>query len=148
MAEVLARRLLAQSGNTLRVSSAGLRAPEGQPASENAVLIAREHGEDLSRHRTRPLNLELVRESDLILTMTQDHRDAILRTYPSARGKVYSLPEFSGLVERGDLVDPYGGDPARYRETWASIEEHLRAALPRLVDDSSGREDHEHPEVG
>ncbi len=148
MAAALARSLFAQVQNPPTVSSAGLQAPPGQPASANAVLVAREHGADLSGHRTRPLNLELVGQSDLILTMTKSHRDAILRAYPSARGKVYSLSEFSGLTERGDLIDPYGGDPARYRETWAAIEEHLQAALPRLLDDLSEREDHEHPEVG
>ncbi len=148
MAEVLARRLLDRVSKPPRVSSAGLKAPLGQPASLNAQLVAREQGADLSSHRTRPLNPDLVGQSDLILTMTKSHRDAILRAYPMARGKVYCLSEFSGLTEKGDLIDPYGGDPARYRETWASIEEHLRAALPRLVDDLSEREDHEQPEVG
>ncbi len=133
MAEVLARRLLASPGTLVHVSSAGLHAEAGQPASENARAVAREKGEDLSTHRTRMLDRALVRESDLILTMTRAHRDEILREYPSARGRVYSLSEFSGLSGQGDLVDPYGGDLSRYRETWASIESHLRAARTRLV---------------
>jgi protein-tyrosine-phosphatase len=75
LAEALLRHELDQRNvEGIDVSSAGTGAWDGAPASEGAYLVALEHGLDLSAHRARLLTRDLVRQSDLILTMGPHHR--------------------------------------------------------------------------
>jgi len=133
MAEVLARRYwLPLDPTRLRLGSAGLAAGPGGAASENARAVAEEMGQDLSGHRSRALDPDLVGEADLLLVMTGDHRRTLLRTHPAAEGKVFTLAEFAGRGRGQDVVDPWGGDLAGYRRTWFEIEELILAAVPRV----------------
>ena len=54
MAEALMRRALEARGHrNVEVSSAGIGAWEGAPASEGSLLVGLENGLDLSQHRAR-----------------------------------------------------------------------------------------------
>ena len=66
------------------VLSAGLAAFPGSPASPEAVQVIQERGMDLTRHESRGLTDSLVLFADLILTMTQGHRNAIIDYWPEA----------------------------------------------------------------
>ena len=114
------------------VSSAGTGAWEGTPASEGAYLVALEHGLDLSSHRARLLTKELVRASDVILTMARHHRARVEEL--GGRGKAYVLGEYVGR-SGGDaeVSDPFGSDLDVYRETYEELDELVRVAVDRLV---------------
>ena len=81
MAEALFRRMVKSSGADsladLEVSSAGVSARGGDRASPNAIKAMEELGIDLSRHKTRQLTQDMIDRADLILTMTEGHRDFI-----------------------------------------------------------------------
>src|SRR3990170_7579296 len=71
MAEALLRDAVAARGlEQVAVSSAGTGAWDGAPVSEGAYLVGLEHGLDLSGHRARLLTREVVKDADLILTMS------------------------------------------------------------------------------
>ena len=75
LAEVLLRRIVSEEGlDGVGVASAGTGAWDGAPASEGAYLVGLEHGLDLSAHRATLLTREVVKRSDLILTMARHHR--------------------------------------------------------------------------
>lgn len=105
MAEALARQYLEEKKRKaeLQVISAGLAAVEGAPATPEAIQAAGELGADLRGHRARHLTPELVEQADLILTMTREHKQEILRRMPQARGKVYTLKEFAGGLDIKEL---------------------------------------------
>jgi protein-tyrosine-phosphatase len=132
MAEALMRRMLAE-GEPLKsagldgveVASAGVFAGAGQPASAEAVAVASELGADLSTHRSLPLTREGVAQADLIYTMTEQHRLAVLAMAPEAKGKTQRLDA------TGDISDPYGGDTEVYRQT---AEQIRRALVSRIKD--------------
>jgi protein-tyrosine phosphatase len=67
-------------------------------------------GVDLTRHRSRPLTVELIHQADVIFTMGRSHRQAVLSMVPSAADKVV------GLDPAGDIEDPFGSDEALYRK--------------------------------
>ncbi|MFL5516861.1 MAG: low molecular weight phosphotyrosine protein phosphatase, partial [Gemmatimonadales bacterium] len=74
MAEALMREALAARGlDQVTVSSAGIGAWDGAPASEGAYLVGLEHGLDLSEHRARMLTPDIARGADLILVMSGHH---------------------------------------------------------------------------
>jgi len=135
MAAAIGRQLLAQrhgmpeeqlSEAGLHVTSAGLYASHGAPASPAAIEALRGEGIDLSRHRSQPLTPELVNEADLILTMTQAHRDEVAALVPSAAEKIRPLdPE-------ADISDPIGADTEGYRRTGQQIRRRLAERLKEL----------------
>ena len=81
MAEVLLRERLAEvagDGPVPEVSSAGVDvASPGGPASEGAVEATAGRGTDLSGHRTRPLDADLLAGATLVVAMTRRHEAAV-----------------------------------------------------------------------
>ncbi|MGI9862809.1 hypothetical protein SDD30_15635, partial [Moorella naiadis] len=65
-----------------------------EPATAAAVQALAEMGLDLSSHRARQLTAAMVQDADLILTMTADHKEYILRNYPAAGSKTFTLKEY------------------------------------------------------
>lgn len=118
------------------VSSAGTGAWEGAPASEGAYLIGLEHNVDLSHHRARLLTRDLVRESDLILTMARHQRARVEDL--GGEGKVYVLGEYAGLTGvEAEVSDPFGADLEVYRETFDQLEGLTEVAAERFVRERS-----------
>jgi len=134
MAEAIARHLLAkqlQVGEAdlekkgISIISAGTYAMPGMRATPQAVDAVREHGADLSRHRSRPLTVELIHQADVIYTMGAGHAQAVRSLVPSASDKVHTLdPD-------GDIEDPIGSDLAVYK----SLAVQLTALIEKRLDE-------------
>jgi protein-tyrosine-phosphatase len=130
LAEGIARSLLV-GGDGLSVSSAGTSAVEGLPASVHSAEVARQHGIDLSGHRSRLLCGQLVREVDLIVAMGKGHIETVAAIAPSALAYTCRLTEFSEDLD-GDIDDPIGGDIAIYGRTYFNMLDGIEAMLARL----------------
>ncbi|HHU83282.1 MAG TPA: ribose 5-phosphate isomerase B [Firmicutes bacterium] len=97
MAAGLFGKILQEKGKTgMEITSAGLAAIDGAPASAEAVEVMRRTGVDLSGHRARRLTREMVITANLVLTMTRRQKDAVLTLAPEAEGKVFTLQELAG----------------------------------------------------
>lgn len=125
MAAALFNKIAVERGLDVRIESAGLFASEGEPASSEAVIAMKKYGIDLLGHHAQPVNSELLKKSDLILTMTAAHKMVL---EPSAQGKTFTLCEYAGID--GDIDDPYGGDTEEYEQCAAQ----LYAALEKVAD--------------
>jgi len=132
MAEVIGRDLLTRAYPHLswRIGSAGVRAVDGYPATPASATIAGRHGFDLSRHSSRALTPALVKESDLLVTMEIAHKRAILRSFPDAGDRLFTLGELAG--ERGDVDDPIGLPIGEYELTYGLLERWIGQALPGI----------------
>lgn len=97
MAEALAGKILCSFNlaEKIEVSSAGLDAFPGAAASRQACAVLKEEGIDLSGHRARQLNEEMVRQADLILTMTAAQKRRLLELFPEAADRIFILKEFA-----------------------------------------------------
>jgi tRNA threonylcarbamoyl adenosine modification protein (Sua5/YciO/YrdC/YwlC family) len=109
------------------VASAGLSAWSGSRASSGAIEAMREIGLDLSGHESQPLTEGLVRQADVILTMTAAHKAAIMAQFPEAGSRVAMLSP-----DRHDVLDPIGGPVATYRACAAQIRRHLESRIEGL----------------
>ena len=136
MAETIFRQLLAErfgcrpdeiEEHGVVVASAGIAAWGGGKASNGALEAMAEIGCDLSGHESQPVTENLVRQADIIWTMTASHRAAILSQFPEAGGRVALLSP-----DRLDVIDPIGGPLATYRKCAQQIREHLLARLDTL----------------
>jgi protein-tyrosine phosphatase len=142
MAEALFRRLAAErlgcrpaeiERHGVVVASAGISAWAGTRASAGAIDVMAEMGGDLGGHESQPLTEDLVRQADVILTMTAAHRAAILAQFPEAGGRVTMLSP-----DRQDVLDPIGGSLDIYRRCARQIHGHLAARLDTLGIDPAG----------
>jgi len=125
MAEWLLRKLLQDRPIAgVQVRSAGFIALPGNTVTDLAMLVAKEHGVDLSQHRAQPLTSSLIRDADLILVMEPGHRLELLYHRAEAASKVFLLSHFapSGDRDRG-IADPYGMDMEAYRLCFQEIRE-------------------------
>jgi protein-tyrosine-phosphatase len=78
LAEAIARETLGTLGiSDVEVSSAGVHAWAGAPASDGALLVALENGLDLSLHRARAIDKELLADEELILVMSPHHLERV-----------------------------------------------------------------------
>lgn len=114
------------------VESAGVFALEGIPAAEHAVKVLAAEGIDLSGHRAKQLLREDVLEADLILTMTEKHKEMIIREVSEVEDKVFTLGEFSDCEGLTDISDPFGGTEDIYRQTFAELKRLLILAAQKL----------------
>ena len=128
MAEGLLKKLLGPDCGW-EISSAGVCAANGVPASPNAVEALREQGIDISRNRSRHLSPELIKEADLLVVMTGGHRDAVVAISPESAGKVFLLKSFGIAQCAADIYDPVGEALDVYRR----VRDEIDAALPDLI---------------
>lgn len=94
MAEAILRKLAKERGLQLEVQSAGVAASQGAPISRHAEAVLRDHNID-DKITSQSLRLDIVRESDLILTLTQAHKQHVIRNFPEVVGKIYTLKEYA-----------------------------------------------------
>ncbi|MDR0788484.1 MAG: 2-C-methyl-D-erythritol 4-phosphate cytidylyltransferase [Gemmatimonadota bacterium] len=134
MAEVVARRAIEKRGwRNVHVSSAGVAALPGSPASAGAIRAVEMMGLDLSGHRARLVDSSLLEEADLILTMSPAHLE-MLRKF-GARGKSALLGEFAG--GGASVPDPFGGNLDTYRTTLAELARLVTGSLDRIANTSN-----------
>ena len=130
MAEALLKRQVAlrlgctsqeleQRGIAIR--SGGIAAMPGGLPSAQAVEVMDSVGIDISDHCSQPVTDRLARHADLILTMTQGHRRAIVSQGPDLEARTLLFS-----VDHRDISDPVGHSTAVYRqcaeELQASVE--------------------------
>ncbi len=154
MAAGLFAKILQEKGVTgVEITSAGLAAVDGAPASAEAIEAMRRAGVDLTGHRARRLTREMALAADLVLTMTRRQKEAVLALAPEAGEKIFTLTELAGRIAagtaggregdpktqgaegmetteenrqvQGDIPDPFGGDLETYIATARQIERWL-----------------------
>lgn len=130
MAEAVFRQLLEREGmEGVYVSSAGIFAFESQPASENAVAVTESRGIDLKGHKARRMTKKQIDEYDLILTMTESHREVIMGITADSQ-KVHTLNGYIG--KRGEIVDPFGHSVEVYEQTILDMSDSLELLLEKI----------------
>lgn len=133
MAAAIMEKIAVENDLDVLIESAGLFANVGGTASEEAIEALDKMGIDLTFHQTKPITEELIEKSDIILAMTQAHKELLK---PMAGDKVYTLKEYAG--ESGDISDPYGGDLEEYEETAKEIYDALVDVAEKIADIQNG----------
>jgi protein-tyrosine phosphatase len=119
MAEVMMRRRLADrlgcaigqlDDQGVVVTSAGIAAVDGAPASREAITVMSHFGLDLSAHISQPLTERLIRDADVIFAMTHAHRVELLAQWPGAAERTELL-----CPDGQDVSDPIGAPQELYR---------------------------------
>lgn len=94
MAERIMSHKCRQAGLGHEVKSAGIAAVEGAPISPHARTVLQRKGIN-SEGGAQSVSKELVDWAELILTMTMNHKNRLVRQFPEAVDKVHTLKEFA-----------------------------------------------------
>ena len=137
MAEGIMKSIVKAKNLSIEVESAGINAIEGDRVSSNAVIVLEEMGIDISSHKAKQVTKQMLDESDLILTMTKQHKEILLRGFKDLDDKIYAFKEFSYKYVSNDksidILDPYGGNYDIYKYCSKELEiETLR--LLEIID--------------
>ena len=100
----LARTTIGGPGR-VEVLSAGTRAPVGEPMDRSSAAALTRLGGDPTGLRATALTPELAASADLVLTMTRDHRRAVLGMAPRGLRRTFTLLEAADLVGEADVRD-------------------------------------------
>lgn len=139
MAEAIARAMIVERGIAdVQVSSTGTSAWDGSPASDAAVLVAMEHGMDITGHRSRVLSREIVEEANLILTMGPHHLERAVAL--GGRDKSHLLTHYASRgTGATPVADPFGGDLEAYRATFDELQATIVQVLDRIEADRGAK---------
>ena len=98
LAEQILEQLAAKHKLPLKVSSAGVAAMTGEPMTSYSADSMVQRNYKPTSHRARDLTPEILADSDLVITMTLDHRSEIARMLPKASKYSFTLDEFARLA--------------------------------------------------
>jgi protein-tyrosine-phosphatase len=140
MAMVLLRKRLqdAGMGAEWKVESAGTWARDGDPAASGARHAVEQRGFDLGDHRSRSVSLELLRDYDLILTMSKSQKEALQVEFKEVRDRVEMLTAMAGLPY--DVPDPIGGPLNEFRDSAKEIDGLLARGFNRIIETATAHE--------
>ena len=126
MAEIILKNKLKYAGvSGVRVWSAGLSAEDGAKMSKNSFEALKLLGYKPYGFKSRRLTIEILKKSDLVLCMTESHKNA-LHGFPN----VYTIAEATGLE---NISDPYGGDIHVYKKTSHQLEDACNVIIEKII---------------
>lgn len=128
MGEALLQRALDDrlgAGHDWIVTSAGVGATDGTPASRGTKDVLSARGIDFRRHRARYLTSAIARSAELLICMEVMQVEQVRRM----------VDDPDRVVLLGDGVpDPIGAGPELYEKTAALIESHIAGVVGKLLD--------------
>ena len=136
MAEGLSRLMLSQrlgiSPEELEeagfiITSAGVAAAVGAPASHNAIKVMEEEGVSIIEHLSQPVASRMLREADRVYCMTNSQVRRLREMAPVEAEKIVPLdPEVQ------DIRDPLGANLETYKRCAARIKRGIRKVLEEI----------------
>jgi protein-tyrosine phosphatase len=98
--------------------------------TEQAAALSRQYGGDPSQHQATEVTPDRIRDANLIVTMTREHRAAVVSMVPRASRKTFTLRELDRLIDTYADLEP---------EAWAAPRDASAAALDAFVLDVAAK---------
>ncbi|MFW9817670.1 MAG: hypothetical protein ACFFEW_17245, partial [Candidatus Thorarchaeota archaeon] len=130
MAMELFRAKLGQEAMGWEIESAGTWALIGEPAVSKVHEVLAERGLDISSHQSRIVDLDIISQFNLILTMEQGHKEALQVEFPEHAARIFMFSEMIGL--KYDIKDPIGGPMYEFQETAKEIDRIIEEGSEKI----------------
>ncbi|MGG0656544.1 low molecular weight protein arginine phosphatase [Rummeliibacillus pycnus] len=118
----------------VEVKSAGIYAMPGSPMSHNTQSVLKEQQIDYD-HTAQNVRLEDLQWANLILTMTNGHKEALLQVFPQVADKTFTFKEYVSENDNLDVFDPFGGDTSTYRATFQELSKLMDALEKKILEE-------------
>lgn len=129
MAEGLFRK--ASGGKGYQVSSAGVAAYGGSPASPETVDILKKNGGSLDAFASRMVSEEILETASHVFCLTRGHQEVLEQMFPEHEEKLFLVTEFAEIDGEvgGDINDPIGCGRRAYEEVAQQLEASITGIL-------------------
>jgi len=136
----------AENENNYNILSAGISVIPGMSPTPEAISVMFEQGIDISQHKALQLQEDLVKKADLILVMSNTHKDYIKTKFTLAQDKIYLLKKFAQVSEfksiqktdeNYEVVDPLGRPIEFYRIVARQLKENLEKILNKILEENN-----------
>ena len=141
MAEGAFRTRLREKGleGQVDVASVGVAAVNWGSATEEAQMTAWNEGIDISVHKPRQLTPQISRDADIIIVMSEQHRNRVGLIDPGSRDRTFILKglnaELSGRGSAGyrKVEDPIGRSQAVYRKVLKEMLKEFNRSFDSVI---------------
>jgi len=125
LAEAWLQRELSRKklGEQIVVRSCGFSARDGFPASMESILILKNAEINFEQFRSQKCRSEELVNADLVITMTDDHRRAMVQMCPDLKGRIQVL----------DIKDPIGMTHQFYEEVFQEIQKKIQKIWSEVI---------------
>jgi protein-tyrosine-phosphatase len=114
-----------------KVASAGTWVPNHLKADERIIRWALDEHLDLRDHNTQRVTGKLLSEYNLIVVMTNGHKEAILANYPGFDGNVMGLSQLTGPFY--DIPDPVTLPDDEFKEIAKEIVDLVEKGFNEII---------------
>lgn len=128
MAEGILNHMAKEKSLNLSAKSAGIYAYDGNKASTNAILVMNGMGIDINNKKSIQIHRNLLEEADVVLTMSNSHKEELLIRFPFAEEKIFLLNEYAHGINK-DIDDPFGRGELAYKKA----AEEIYKAIEKIV---------------
>ncbi|TFB08902.1 low molecular weight protein arginine phosphatase [Candidatus Atribacteria bacterium MT.SAG.1] len=149
MAEGIFKKML--KGRTkdyikFNIISAGISALPGMSPTPEAISVMFEHGIDISQHHAQELQEELIKKADLILVMTNEHKEYIHKEFIFTQNKTFLLKKFTlnnksesnqNNERNYEIIDPIGRKIEFYRIVAKELKKNLKNILDKILEENN-----------
>ena len=149
MAEGIFKKMLkerTEDDSKFNIISAGIFALQGMSPTPEAIKVMAEQDIDISRHIATQIQEDLVKKADLILVMSNTHKDHIKTKFTFAKDKIYLIKEFAQIGEfksiqktneNYKIVDPLGRPTEFYRIVAKELKKNLKNILDKILEENN-----------
>lgn len=103
------------------IGSAGTRTRGGRPMDPAALAVLTERGIDGSGFVGRALTPSLIRDADLVLAATREHRGQIAQLVPAALSRLFTIRQFGYLADAAVTAVEADPDPSPAAQAASAI---------------------------
>ncbi len=149
MAEGMFKKILkerTEDYSKFNIISAGISALPGMSPTPEAISVMLEQVIDISQHHAQALQEELIKKVDLILVMTNEHKEYIHKEFTFAQNKTFLLKKFTlnNKSERNqnnernyEIIDPIGKKIEFYRIVEKELKKNLKNILDKILEENN-----------
>ena len=111
-------------GKSAVAGSCGLFANPGEPMSKNALEVLASKNIAGGEHRSRQIDTDVVKNSDLVCAVTSRHEARLKQRFPEFAEKISAMAE--------EIGDPFGGSLESYERCFESIQKSVDIIIKSL----------------
>ena len=133
IAEALANAIIQKNNEKIAVISRALDVdPFDVKPEVNAAYLLAERGIDVTAHRSVQFSANDAKHADVIVTMTEKHRNRLVELFPEAKAKTFTLSEYA-TGKYAEVTDAWGKPLPVYVDLLKQLDVLVPAALQKLA---------------
>ena len=133
MAHKIAEKKVKEQNKNIQVYSCGIWAQDGDIPTYEGRTVMQDYGIDLSTHRATNIKNSNIKDMDVILCATINHKLNVIAMYPELKNKVFTMKEYAGYPNNDlDIKDPWGYGLDVYKKCAKEIENCIEKILEKV----------------